>query len=82
MARALEFFVREGPHGIVNVCSGVKRSIKMLFMQFLIFQESLKKIFIGIILNPMVRIKGITNKKLRDIGFNIQVLLKKRSDYL
>ena len=28
MARALEFFIEKGPQGIINVCSGVKRSIK------------------------------------------------------
>ena len=78
MARALEFFVREGPHGIVNVCSGVKRSIKDVIYAISDISGVSEEDFYWDHSKPNGQNQRYyKNKKLRDIGFNIQDTFKK-----
>ena len=72
MARALEFFINEGPQGIINVCSGVKRSIKEVIDSIADISEVNKNNYKWDHQKPNGQAQRYyKNKKLKDVGFNI-----------
>ncbi len=78
MARAIEFFIDKGPQGVINVCSGFKRSIKDIIMAISEISGVSKDSFEWDNSKPNgQKQRYYKNLKLKEAGFSIKDTFKK-----